>query len=185
MLVKYLVALGKYWWALMGSAAFTLFGIVAAAEKWSSERVAYGSVGLAFIMFFVASFLTWRDQRVALERYEARAPTITIKGPAGPQSGLGTFAIPVHVVNRGEDTSFNDDWRVTVRLADGRVIGPLPVVCSQGTYARILRGGQATMALASVFTREIPSLEALRGAKLIMTVSTVGHNSLRAEYPAA
>src|SRR6266404_4094827 len=64
-IAAYLKALGKYWWALMSSALFTILSVYAAATNRSNTWFFWASIVLIFCSLLIASFLAWREEFVA------------------------------------------------------------------------------------------------------------------------
>jgi len=99
-LLLYFKALCKHWWPLLSCAVFTVIGVYAAATNQSNSWVARASLGAAFLLLLVASFLAWRDEHVGYEaerEKNKRAPEIAIeilmlvpKGKAG-EKGMDLF----------------------------------------------------------------------------------------------
>ncbi|MGA8773654.1 MAG: hypothetical protein WCC32_13120 [Terriglobales bacterium] len=99
-LLMYFKALGKRLWPLLSCAVFTAIGVYAAATNQSNRWVAWTSLGAAFLLLLVASFLAWRDEHVGYEaerEKNKRAPEIAIeilmlvpKGKAG-EKGMDLF----------------------------------------------------------------------------------------------
>jgi hypothetical protein len=68
---RFVAALWKKWWALMGCAAFTILSLWASIENKSNAWVVTGTGALAVIFFFVAAFGAWSEEhsnRVSVER---------------------------------------------------------------------------------------------------------------------
>src|ERR1700733_190415 len=81
-LLLYLKALWKHWWPLLSCAVFTVIGVYAAATNRSNTWGARVSVGAAFVLLLVASFLAWRDEHVGYEserERNKRVPEIAIE----------------------------------------------------------------------------------------------------------
>jgi hypothetical protein len=67
---QFLAALGKRWWALLSTAAFTIIGLYALITGKSNQWVVTVSLAVAAIFFLIASFGAWKEQydlRVAAE----------------------------------------------------------------------------------------------------------------------
>jgi len=65
-IVIFLRALLRHWWALLGSAAFTVISIVAAWREQTSHWVLVSSLTVGAIMFFIAAFRVWNDEHESL-----------------------------------------------------------------------------------------------------------------------
>jgi hypothetical protein len=61
-LVRFLNAVRKHWWKLMGCAAFTLLGILVLYANKSNHWALLATFGLAAFCLLWACFLAWRDE---------------------------------------------------------------------------------------------------------------------------
>jgi len=67
---RFLEALWKWWWALLSSAIFTIIGLYALIAGKSNHWIVTASIAVGVILFFIASFLAWKEQynaRIAAE----------------------------------------------------------------------------------------------------------------------
>jgi hypothetical protein len=89
---RYLLALGKRWWALMSCAVFTFIGYYAAANNKGNGWIV-GAVGVAAVlMFFIASFLAWKEQ---YEKASEEIPELEIRWNPGEQTYHYEYPLPL------------------------------------------------------------------------------------------
>lgn len=78
----YLQALWRHWWSLMGCAAFTFLGIYAAATSQTPAWAVRASFALSAILFFVASYQAWKQERESLTDELSKNQQPDIRGEA-------------------------------------------------------------------------------------------------------
>jgi hypothetical protein len=94
-------ALLKRWWALMGSAAFTLLGIWADLHGKSDTWLVKTSICAAVLSFLVASFLAWKEEHVLAALHEAPEVMLSFDTNVEP------FDRKIQVHNTGKGTALN------------------------------------------------------------------------------
>jgi hypothetical protein len=101
--VAYLAALWKHWWALMGSAAFTLVGLYAAWQQKTNSWIFGASLVLALAMFFVASYRAWKEEHDARIAAETERPDIVFEWDSAHRQGHDR----IRLRNIGKSTALN------------------------------------------------------------------------------
>jgi hypothetical protein len=69
---RYVKSLLKYFWALLGSAVFTVISLYANLENESNHWIVRISIVAAVLLVFVATFLAWNDEHKRLEEEISR-----------------------------------------------------------------------------------------------------------------
>jgi hypothetical protein len=69
---RFLIAVGKRWWALMSCAIFTGLGVFSAYANKNNSWIVEASFAAAVVCLFIACFLAWRDEHRKLAEEQAK-----------------------------------------------------------------------------------------------------------------
>src|SRR5258708_899183 len=152
----------KHLWALMGCAAFTLIGIVAAAQDRSNKWVVGVSAATAAVFFVAAAYKTWADEHGTALRYKtaldglndlrpviwgvSRSRDIHLEKP-------GEFDLIVDTQVK-EPTAFGDDWSLDIAMPNGVLATGLPGRISTGHTCAV---GRYSLTVSFSYGPSIPT----------------------------
>lgn len=114
-------ALGRHWWALMSSAAFTLLGLYAAIRNEGNLWVVRSTYTFGAAFLLVAAYLAWRDEYVRATGLEARfdRPKLVISIGSvwwgAENDGKLFMALNATVANQVGPQTAVTNWQVELR----------------------------------------------------------------------
>src|SRR5580698_1553429 len=101
-------ALWKRWWALMGSAIFTLLGIWGGWYHETDSWLVKASIVAAVLSFLVASFLAWNEEHTLAAIHQAPEVMLSFDNVNfRPLQSLQTSNRQIRVHNTGKGTARN------------------------------------------------------------------------------
>lgn len=186
MLVKYLTALWRHWVLLVTGGS--LIAIVAIYAFVTSKGVVepWGWL-IAGATFVSASYFTWRDERLKVERIEAdvaerqrRTATILHASLGSPLESQ--FALYVRLANPGSHpAAFLPEWKLDVIKHDGTAASSRSGFL-RGAIRPLQQGDQFEVQIIFSYSDGFSFEDAQLGATYVLTGMDLERRPIRAEY---
>lgn len=99
--VKFVQALCKYWWALMGGATFTFLGVYAQTVHMTDKVTIKAVYSIGVVFFVIAVYRAWKEQ---YDKVFEGQPDFHIQfggALAHSEHGVTAVFIPMRIINRG------------------------------------------------------------------------------------
>jgi hypothetical protein len=175
-------------------------GLFSIVRELSGPDGRFAGVGQWSVVAFVLSaFAAWLDEHRTVRRLRAndlRLVILSANPTALTKGGAPLLEVEVTISNLGTPTCFTNEWALTATLAKGgvlgggEVLGPFPPFAIDIGVAQVgdLRveplktAARCTGVIRFNFSPFLETKEALRGASLSLTLSTIYGQQLKAEY---